>query len=103
MNVVGYERAGRRHPRSRRQVKRYVVSYERADGRELTFRVQPELAFAVARGLAKERVYGRVTLHGYYALLTFQPDGSFTMTWNEYSDAPGVTEEHDARTTVCGI
>ena len=64
------------------------------------FKVDAAIAWAAARGIARETHYG-VVLLGRYGVAGFGPDGSVEVTWNGDSTTPGERKTYGPNVTAC--
>ncbi len=67
--------------------------------RNQTAKLPVAVAFAAARGIARE-THHAVILDGTYGRARFYQNGGGNVEWNELSTMPGQTSEFDERTTV---
>lgn len=77
----------------------YEICIVTCDDRLRKFRVPYCVAWAAARGIARETKCS-VVLYGHYGLAAFQDDGSGVVYWNDQSSIPGTQSNFDDRTTV---
>jgi len=75
------------------------IRYERAGGDKRTVVAPRDVAWEVARTLAKS--HGEAIMIGWYGEATVLRDGSGAVMWGDRSDLPGKVTTFDARTTVC--
>jgi hypothetical protein len=79
---------------------RITMQVESADGGLQSTRIPYGVAWAAARGIARDTHYA-VMLFGEYGTATFNhADGGGYVEWNEKSTKPGERTKFDARTCV---
>lgn len=81
-------------------MKRYRLICQSPSDRNLTISVHEHLAWAAARGIARD-THHAVVLIGQYGTARFDRLGGGKVEWNEASTWPGVVSEFNPSTTVC--
>ncbi len=78
---------------------RLFIRYETVAGKQRSVRVFAEVAWDVARAIARRMGYA--TLEGEYGCARITGNGSGNVAWGPRSTAPGTCTTFDSMTVVC--